>query len=149
MTAAAAVGLLGALAYSSFPLQWVVGSRLGLLRSYVSELSVPGQPASVLFRASDAASGMSLAALAIGLAGSCVGGSRRGLAAVIALAATGLCSAADGLWPMPCAPSADVVCRARDRGTLAAQLAQPHTLTGLLEFTAAVIAAVLFGSALR
>lgn len=37
---------------------------------------------------------------------------------------------------------------ALDRSTLSSQLAQAHTLTGLLEFTAAVIAAVLFGAAL-
>lgn len=148
VTVAAAVGLLASLAYSSFPLQWVVGSRLSVIRSYVSELSVAGQPEAMVFRVGDTIGGVGLVVLAAGLAASCARGSRRAVAAAIALAITGLSSAADGLWPMPCAPSADPVCRAQDRSTLTAQLTQTHTLASLLEFTAAVIAAVLFGTVL-
>ncbi|MFJ9845951.1 DUF998 domain-containing protein [Kitasatospora sp. NPDC101155] len=148
VTVAAGVGLFASVAYSSFPLQWVVGSRLSVIRSYVSELSVAGQSGAVVFRVGDTIGGVGLVVLAAGLAASCVRGSRWAVAGAIALAVTGLGSAADGVWPMPCAPSADPVCRALDRSTLSSQLAQAHTLTGLLEFTAAVIAAVLFGAVL-
>ncbi|MBO1414559.1 DUF998 domain-containing protein [Streptomyces sp. FH025] len=148
MTVAAAVGLLASAAYSSFPLQWVVGSRLSVIRSYVSELSVTGQPGALVFRVGDVIGGVGLVVLAAGLAASCVRGSRSAVAAVLALVVTGLGSAADGVWPMPCAPSADPVCRGLDRSSLTAQLAQTHTLTSLSEFTAAVIAAVLFGAVL-
>lgn len=67
-------GLFASLAYSSFLLQWVVGSRLSVIRSYVSELSVAGPPGAVVLRVGDAIGGLGLGVLAAGLASSCIRG---------------------------------------------------------------------------
>jgi len=43
----ALTALVGVLAYCDFPVEWLVNSQLSPLRSYVSELAVAFEPASV------------------------------------------------------------------------------------------------------
>ncbi|MDJ0342419.1 MULTISPECIES: DUF998 domain-containing protein [unclassified Streptomyces] len=138
-------GLVGALAYSSLLLQWTVDSDLSVLHSYVSELSVRSEPSSALFRTFDVIAGAGLLVLAVMLARRLPAGRRR-TTGCVALAVTAVASALDGLQPMSCAPSSDPVCRAGDSGALAAQLREPHTLSSLAEFAAAIIAMVVLSS---
>ncbi len=71
VTVAAAVGLVASVAYSSFPLQWVVGSRLSVIRSYVSELSVAGQPGAWCSAWATRSAGRAWSSLAADLTASC------------------------------------------------------------------------------
>src|SRR4051812_25436642 len=52
-----AAGIAGAILYSSFLLAGLVGSRLDPTTAFISELAVPGQPASGLFRLADTLAG--------------------------------------------------------------------------------------------
>jgi Protein of unknown function (DUF998) len=127
-------GFVGVLAYCDFPVQWLVNSHLSPLRSYVSELAVAGQPARSFFRFSDIAAGVGLIAVA----------SVAHLSAMVA----GISSMADGLWPMPCAPSIDLSCRATEEAIHTAQVVQPHTASSLIGFSALLCAIGFYGAAL-
>lgn len=138
--------LVGLIGYCAFPLQWVIGSPLSPTRSYISELAVAGQPYYQIFRIGDLGAGMGLAVLAGVLAiwrpSSLM---RIGSAALAVGAAT---SIVDALSPMRCAPSVDPQCWAADHASLPAQLSQLHTISGVVGFTAVVIAMAAYGAAL-
>jgi len=61
----------------------------------------------------------------------------------------GIATIADGATQMACAPSIDVVCRDQEESVhgLLAQLAQLHTVSGLIGFAAATSAMLLIGTA--
>lgn len=142
-TAAVFVGLIG---YCDFPLQWVVGSTLSPTRSYISELAVAGQPYHQVFRIGDLAAGMGLAILAGVLAIWRPSSRMRfGSAALAVGAAT---SIVDALSPMSCAPSVDPRCWAADHASVWTQLPQLHTISGVVGFTAVLIAMASYGAAL-
>lgn len=141
------VVLAGLIGYCDFPLQWVIGSPLSLTRSYISELSVAGQPAYQAFRTGDLVAGFGLAVLAGTLTLWRPSPQMRlGSAALTAAAAT---SIVDALSPMTCTPSTDIRCWDGDHAALLTQLSQLHTVSGVIGFTAMVIAIAAYGSALR
>lgn len=142
----AVVGLVAIAAYCSFPLQWAVGSTLSPLRAYISELSVRGQPGALGFQAADAIAGLGLIALAVALAVWRPTG--RMLAGSSALAVAGGASIVDSAAPMICAPSIDKPCRLSDQTDMIGQLVQPHALSGVIGFTAVLLALALFSSVL-
>ncbi|MEV6945851.1 DUF998 domain-containing protein [Streptomyces sp. NPDC051172] len=140
--------MIGALAYSSFVLEAFLHTGLSPLRSYVSELSVADRPYAFLFRAGDVTAGCCLLALAMALARR-LPATRGRACGCVALAVTAVASIGDGLWPMPCAPSVDPVCRATDSADLDQQLGQIHTLSSLAEFTGAILAMLLLSKVLQ
>jgi hypothetical protein len=141
-------GLVGAAAYSSFPLARLLGSTLDPVNSYVSELGVRTQPASAFFRGSDALAGLLIVLLALVLRDGLPPEWRRE-AGRAALAMAGAASVFDGWHPMGCTPSIDVVCRPhRDVIGLVAQLREAHTVSSVTGVVAAVASMLLLGSLL-
>ncbi|MEU9446194.1 DUF998 domain-containing protein [Streptomyces sp. NPDC048304] len=129
-------------------LEALLHTGLSPLRSYVSELSVADRPYAFLFRVGDITAGCGLLALAIALVRR-LPATRRRASGCVALAVTAAASIGDGLWPMPCAPSVDPVCRATDSADLDQQLGQIHTRSSLAEFTGAILAMLLLSKVLQ
>ena len=144
-TIGGAAGLVAALAYSSFVLARALGSTLDPLRSYVSELGAPTQPASAFFRATDLVAGVLIVVLAVALRGSLPRDWRRD-AGTGALGLAGVASIFDGWNPMECAPSIDLVCRRReDSMGLLGQLREPHTLSSVAGVVAVIASMAVLG----
>jgi hypothetical protein len=123
------------------------GDRITVERAYISELSVTGQPAHLLFRISDIAAGVGLTVLAaVFTRWPPTAATRTGGVALTTVAAA---SVVDGVSPMGCAPSIDLQCWRADHASLTAQLAQPHTVSGLIGFTACMIAITAYSAVLR
>ena len=139
-------GFVGILAYCDFPVAWLVNSQLSPLRSYVSELAVAGQPARSFFRVSDIVAGVGLVAVANLLMR--WQPAKHASAAHLSTIVAGVSSIVDGLWPMPCAPSIDMSCRATEEALHNAHVVQPHTASSVVGFTALVCAIGLYGAAL-
>lgn len=136
-------GLVG---YCNFPPPWVIGSPLSPTPSYFSELSVAGQPAYQAFRIGDVMAGSGLAVLAgIVLIRRPSPLTRVGSAALAVAATT---SIVDAVSPMSCAPSIGVRCWDADHAPLPIQLTQLHTMSGVIGFTAIVMALAAYGIAL-
>ncbi|MEU8695909.1 DUF998 domain-containing protein [Streptomyces sp. NPDC048665] len=144
----AVVRTIGGLAYSSFLLEGFFRTGLNPLHSYVSESSVAGRPYAFLFRTGDIAAGCGLLVLAMALARR-LPARRPRAGGCLALAVTAAASITDGVWPMPCAPSVDPVCRAADSADLGQQLRQVHTLSSLTEFTGVILAMLLLSTVLH
>ncbi|SHW23700.1 Uncharacterised protein [Mycobacteroides abscessus subsp. abscessus] len=138
--------LVGLIGYCDFPLQWVVGSALSPTRSYISELAVAGQPYYQVFRIGDLVAGIGLAILAgVLVIWRPSSPMRLGSAALVVAAAT---SVVDALSPMSCAPSVDPRCWAADHAAVSTQLSQLHTISGVVGFTAVLLAMAAYGVAL-
>lgn len=138
--------LVGLIGYCNFPLQWVVGSALSPTRSYISELAVAGQPYYQVFRIGDLVAGIGLAILAgVLVIWRPSSPMRLGSAALVVAAAT---SVVDALSPMSCAPSVDPRCWAADHAAVSTQLSQLHTISGVVGFTAVLLAMAAYGVAL-
>lgn len=136
-------GLTGSVLYSSFLVAGMVGSRLSPVDSFVSELEVPGQPASGLFRTIDAVCGLVIAVFAVGLWYR-LPHARPATLGCAFLVMFGLCGVLDARYPMPCTPSTDRACQRRiDLVPVLAQLHQPHALTGCIGVFAVVMAMLL------
>jgi hypothetical protein len=103
------VGLLAAVSNCAFVFRALSASRLDPFDSMISELEVPGQPLSELFRWSSLLSGVAAVLFAVGL-GFRLPRGRLGLLGCAALAVYGIAGAVDALIPMDCAPSASAVC---------------------------------------
>jgi Protein of unknown function (DUF998) len=139
--------LAGLVGYCDFPLQWVIGSPLRPTRSYISELSVAGQPAYEAFRVGDLVAGFGLAVLAaVLLLWRPSPPMRLGSAALTVAAATAII---DAMSPMTCTPSTDIRCGDGDHAAVLTQLSQLHTGSGVIGFAAMVIAMAAYGTALR
>jgi hypothetical membrane protein len=140
-----AAGIAGALLYSSFLLAGLVGSRLDPTTAFISELGVPGQPASGLFRLADALAGVFIIGFAVTLLHR-LAGDRYAAAGSLCLMVLGLASIGDGRHPMPCTPSTDRWCRHQlDEVPLAVQLHQWHTFTSVAGVLAGIAAMALLG----
>ena len=138
--------LVGLIGYCDYPLQWVVGSELSPTRSYISELAVAGQPYYQVFRIGDLVAGIGLAILAgVLVIWRPSSPMRLGSAALVVAAAT---SVVDALSPMSCAPSVDPRCWAADHAAVSTQLSQLHTISGVVGFTAVLLAMAAYGVAL-
>jgi Protein of unknown function (DUF998) len=142
------VGLFAACAYSSFVLEKALGSPLNPAHAYVSELGARSQPATAFFRVSDVLAGAGLIVLAWALLRWLPADWRCRLGCG-AIAVMGAASVVAGAKPLACTPSADVVCRLRDRTDPLAQLHQAHVASSMIGFLGAVMGMLLLGSLLR
>ncbi|WP_282691931.1 DUF998 domain-containing protein [Streptomyces sp. CC208A] len=172
VTRASAVLLFpGALAYTAWVLEAVVGTGLDPLRTYVSELAAADQPLGGLFRATDLAAGLLVLTGAVtGLlatratagpapepgvpswarTGPAPAGRRpRLLAGWTALALFGAATAADALLPLSCAPTADPECAAREAAGLLPATHTAHAVSSVLAMTGALLAMLALTSAAR
>lgn len=147
----AAVLVAAALAYSAWLAQPLTGSQLDPRTSYVSEGYALDQPHSALFRALEAGSAALLVLAAFLLWRG--GWTRRSPAArgapvrharglaVLALAAFGLGTLLDALFPLACAPTSDPACRAAELARTVPLHHTIHTVSSTLSGTAVVVAA--------
>jgi hypothetical protein len=142
----ALAGVAAALCYSSFLVAPLLGSRLDIVNSYVSEVETAGQPDSHFFRATSAAAGVLIVLFALRLrrlpdrSGWCRYGR-------LCLSLAGLASIVDSAIPMRCNPSANVACPGRPRVTsVPDELRDPHTLSSVVGVVAAVAAVLLIGT---
>jgi hypothetical protein len=142
-----AAGLTGSLLYSSFLIAGMVGSRLSPVDSFVSELEVPGQPFSGLFRLINVPCGLGLAVFAVALWYR-LPRDRPATLGCAFLAASGLSGVLDTRYPMPCTPSTDRACQLGNvHAPILVQLHQPHALTGSFGLFAVVTAMLLLSVA--
>jgi hypothetical protein len=145
----AIAGTVAGACYSSFVAARPLGSRLSMTDSYVSELEVPGQPASAFFRLTDLAGALLIIVIAVALLVQ-LWPEVRAAAGCLFLAGVGLASVADALDPMPCTPSTSLPCRqSLDQVPIIAQLHQGHTLSSVVGVCAAVLAMLLLGVSRR
>jgi hypothetical membrane protein len=141
--------MVAAACYSSFLAAAPLGSRLSMTDSYVSELGVPGQPASAFFRMTDFVAALLIVVLAAALLVR-LRPEVRGTLGCLFLAGVGVASAFDALSPMPCTPSTSQTCRQRvDQVAIIVQLHQGHTLSSVLGVFAAQMAMLLLGISRR
>ncbi|WP_079169519.1 DUF998 domain-containing protein [Streptomyces sp. CC77] len=137
---------LGAVTYSAWLLETVLGTGLDPVQSYVSELAATDQRLGVLFRTTDLVSGLLVLTAALG---ALTRSERRPLtvAGWAALALFGAATAADSRLPLSCTPTADAACAAReDSGdvpfthlahAVSSSLAMAGALAGLAALTLA------------
>jgi len=142
------VGLLAAVSNCTFVFRGMSPSRLDPFNSMISELEVPGQPLSELFRWSSLLSGIAAAVFAAGLYRRLPRG-RQGLAGCAALVVFGVAGAIDALIPMDCAPSASAVCFRAELDGPTSWPYQAHTWFDVAGTVALLAALWLFGRHLR
>jgi Protein of unknown function (DUF998) len=144
-------GMVAAVAYSSFILEYALGSPLDPVNSYVSELEASGQPASGFFRTTDVVAGTLIVVLAATLwtyLQRSLPPTRRIVVGCVALAIFGIACVMDALAPIRCTPSTDLRCRSQEMTSLLAQLREPHTISSAVGISAAVIGILAVGSLL-
>ncbi|MET8509601.1 DUF998 domain-containing protein [Streptomyces sp. NPDC004787] len=140
---------LGALAYTAWVLEVVLGTGLDPVQTYVSELAAVDQPLGGLFRATDLAAGVLV-----------LGGALTGLAVVrpvragavtgwVALALFGAATAVDSRLPLSCAPTADPECAARETAGLVPATHTAHAISSGLAMTGALTAMLALTAAAR
>ncbi len=149
--AGAVAAFLAAAAYSSFLLERWTHPRFAVNHTFISQLELPGQPWSLLYRGSDVLSGaaMVITAAAVWTVLRAAGKSgARVLVATGSFLAAGLSSVADGATTMRCAAGANLPCAvgARSPATLLAALGDPHADSGVIGLVAVAAAAILLGS---
>jgi hypothetical protein len=141
--------MVGAACYSSFLAAVPLGSRLSPADSYVSELEVPGQPASAFFRLTDLVAALCIAVLAVAV-GVRLRPAARATVGCVFLAGAGLASLGDALAPLPCTPSTSQDCRHYvNKVDVLAQLHQQHTVSSIVGLVAVVTAMLLLGGSGR
>ncbi|MFE7315720.1 DUF998 domain-containing protein [Streptomyces sp. NPDC057555] len=145
---AAAVLLLGALAYTAWVLELVIATGLDPVRAYVSELAAADQPLGGLFRATDLVAG--LLVLAGALTALATVPRRPWTAAGFgALALFGAATVLDSRLPLSCAPTSDPVCAARETAGLVPATHTAHAVSSTLALLGALAALVLLTVAAR
>jgi hypothetical protein len=143
-------GIAGICCYSWFLFAPLGGGRLDTTRAFVSELAVPGSPASGWYRGADVAAGVLIIVLARGVREWLGRPARGAMAGAVLVATVGAAAIVDGVSPMTCAPSADPVCRRIEQSQpLLGQLTDLHTVSGVLGMTAAAAAMILVGRRAR
>ncbi|QHC21523.1 DUF998 domain-containing protein [Streptomyces sp. GS7] len=154
---AAALLLLGAVAYTAWVLELVIATGLDPVRAYVSELAAADQPLGGLFRATDLVAGLLVLAGALtaltgptGPTGS-ASAERRPWAAAGwgALALFGGATAVDSRLPLSCAPTSDPECAARETAGLVPATHTAHAVSSSLAMLGALAALVLLTAAAR
>ncbi|MGZ3145188.1 DUF998 domain-containing protein [Lentzea chajnantorensis] len=129
-----------AVLYSCWLLELVLPTGLSSVDSYVSELLADDQPYRWLFRVTDSLAACCLLLAARGMRGRLV------VAAVLVFAGATL---ADTALALDCAPSVDMVCRARESSGSVSLGHQLHQVTSVLTFLSALVAAVGFARSTR
>jgi hypothetical protein len=143
-----ALGVLSAASNCAFLVRAASGSRLDPVNSFISELEVPGQPASGFFRWASVLSGLLAVLFAVGLRPRLPPG-RLAVAGCAALALFGLAGAVDALVPMDCAPSASVLCLRAEQDDPVSWLASAHTWFDAAGTVAVLASLWLLGRHLR
>jgi hypothetical protein len=145
---AAALLLLGAVAYTAWVLEVVVATGLDPVQAYVSELAAADQPLGGLFRATDLVAGLLVLAGALTALSA---GERRAwtTAGWAALALFGAATAADSRLPLSCAPTSDPVCAARETAGLVPATHTAHAVSSSLAMVGALAALILLTVAAR
>ncbi|MFI7103624.1 DUF998 domain-containing protein [Streptomyces sp. NPDC050161] len=139
---AAALLLLGAVAYTAWVLELVVATGLDPVDAYVSELAAADQPLGGLFRATDLAAGLLVLAGAV-LALSLPGRRPWATAGWGALALFGAATALDSRLPLSCAPTDDPECAARETAGLVPATHTAHAVSSSLAMLGALAALAL------
>ena len=146
--AAAAVttasGLIAAVLGCAFLAQGLTHATLDPVTSLVSELEARDQPDSGFFRAATLLSGVAGLVFAACLHRRLPPG-RAGVAACWALALFALGSVVDAVWPLDCAPSADLRCRREEAAGVWSWLQQRHTWSGVVGLLAVLVSLALLG----
>ncbi|MFG2497415.1 DUF998 domain-containing protein [Streptomyces sp. NPDC048441] len=139
---------LGAVAYSAWLLEAVLGTGLSTLSSYVSELAAQDQPYGMLFRTTDLIAGLLILAGAVGALlwlprrwGTVVGWA--------GIALFGAATVVDSRLPMSCAPTADAACAARERAGLVPAAHAAHVVSSSVAATGALVGMVVLTLAAR
>lgn len=130
---------VAALANSWFVLALLLPGTLAPATTFISEHAARGQPFAYLFRAADLLTGASL------LLGVLAGGWRAPrnrwlLVAGAALFTYGACTLADSVLPLDCVPSVDPGCRVAELAGSVSVQHQAHSVTGVVEGVAVVLA---------
>ncbi|MEU9119296.1 DUF998 domain-containing protein [Streptomyces sp. NPDC048506] len=146
--AAAALLLLGAVAYTAWVLELVLATGLDPVRAYVSELAAADQPLGGLFRATDLVAGLLVLA---GAVTALLTTERRPWATAgwAALALFGAATAVDSRLPLSCAPTSDPVCAARETAGLVPATHTAHAVSSSAAMVGALAALVLLTFAAR
>lgn len=131
---------VAALANSWFVLALLLPGTLAPATTFISEHAARSQPFAHLFRAADLLTGASLL-LGVLVAGWRAPRNRWLLVAGAALVAYGACTLADTALPLDCAPSVDPTCRAAELAGEVSLQHHAHSVTGVVEGIAVVLAA--------
>lgn len=151
---AAVTAAVAAVCYSSWLFGWVANPEHKALTGYVSELAIPGEPFSLVFRGLDAATGIAItvasviAIVALRRRGRDEAGAapRRGdsggwriTGPFVLLIVFGVATLFDAIVPLSCAPTSDLACTAAAK---AGELPLSHTLHEVTSTAAGAAASV-------
>jgi hypothetical protein len=143
-TAVSALLVLGAVAYSAWLIEPVLGTGLSPVSSYVSELAARNQPFGTLFRTTDLTAGLLILTAAVGALSRLPRLPRlpcRWMNGVgwAGLALFGAATMVDSRLPMSCAPTADAGCAARERAGLVPATHAAHVVSSSVAVTGALV----------
>ncbi|MGX1884710.1 DUF998 domain-containing protein [Streptomyces sp. NPDC055287] len=141
--------VLGAVVYTAWVLEAVLGTGLDPLRTYVSELAAAGEPFGGLFRTTDLLAGLLILAGAVWAFVRYRPRGRWDVTGWVALAVFGAATAADSRLPLSCAPTVDAVCAAREAAGFVPATHAAHAWSSSIASTAAVIGVVALTVAAR
>ncbi|MEU2003663.1 DUF998 domain-containing protein [Rhodococcus sp. NPDC019627] len=144
--AVAALLIVGAVAYSSWLLEFVVDTEIDPLRGFASELAATDQRHGTLFRTGDLVAGCTVAVAGV------LGLWRysQGWATAIgwfALCVFGVATALDSRMPMSCAVTSDPLCAAREDSGQLPLSHELHAVTSTSASTGGVVSALAFALA--
>lgn len=151
-TAVAVLLTLGALAYSTWLLEFLLPTGLSPLRTYVSELAAEDQPYGAFFRALDFSAGVLVCAgavVALVWLRAWPGARALGVIGLAGVALFGAATAADSRLPLSCAPTADAACAARERAGLVPAAHAAHAVSSSVAVAGALVGMVLLTVAVR
>lgn len=151
-TAAVAVSallVLGAVVYSTWILEALLGTGLSPVSSYVSELAAQDQPFGTLFRTADLIAGLLVLAGAVGALLWLLPRRRWTAVGWAGLVLFGAATAVDSRLPLSCAPTADVACVARERAGLVPAAHAAHAVSSSVAVTGALVGMVALTLAAR
>ena len=137
-----------AVSNSAFLIAPLVGARLSLNQSFVSELGANGEPGAIVFRLSDFVTG-SLLIISSLLLWRVFPRTKLARIAQICLLCVAVLTLADAFLPLDCVSSADQLCRALETKRLLSLSHQTHFYTGIIEWTLINIALGFFAWSLR
>lgn len=134
---------VAALGYCGVLWEALVGFPMDPTSTFLSELAATDQPTRWLFSATDLVSGLALLASGVLLLRSRARRGRRWVvAAAVALVVFGTGTVLDVLSPMPCAPSVDAACAAREAAVGLGFSDQIHKVTSVVADVAACVLAL-------
>ncbi|MFC0446562.1 DUF998 domain-containing protein [Rhodococcus jostii] len=141
--AVAALLILGAVGYASWPLEFVLDTGIDPLRGFASELAAADQPYGIWFRTGDLLTGCIVAVAGV------LGLSRYSHGWIttvgwIALIVFALATIADSRLPMSCAATTDAGCAAREAAGHLPLTHELHAFTSASASTGGVVSTLAF-----